>query len=115
MTLANNLIRWGESHRDTMRILLGAFWTATSLFLIVIAIIVFEQQSSESQRKRTESHTVKVACERSRTFGPPFIDFLREAEHHLGIDPLERELKVGGKRVTVLGFYSSTIPQRCPK
>lgn len=106
---------WRDQHRALLKVLLGAFWTATSIIVLVLCVLVWRQTINEGHRHHTESVTTKAACVRSRTFGPPFLTFLRETEAKLHIDPLNRKLEVAGHQVSVLDFYHSTIPRHCPK
>lgn len=97
-----------------IQVIFGAFLTAVAGFLVVIALLVFAQQSNEASQRHKEANTVRSACVRARTFGPPLIDFLEQAEGRLNLGPLERVLTVGGKKQSVISFYRSTIPANCP-
>lgn len=95
----------------------GSLLIAVSAFLVVIAILVFSQQSNEHKQRVREEHTVRTACVRARIFGPPFIDHIERVEHRLHLGALERlvEYPPGSHKLeSVLHFYRSTIPKRCP-
>lgn len=111
----DRLIRFHERWKALVQIALGLLWTATSVFLAVVATIVFTQQANEHHAHEREARTVRVACERSRVFGPPFLEFLTLTESRLEIHPLDQPLKADGKQISVLDFYRSTIPRGCPR
>lgn len=96
------------------QIIFGCLLIVVSVFVVVVAIKVYEQQSREHTQHQNEAKTVRIACVRSANFGPPFISFLErvEAKEHTGA--LTKELVVNGKREQVLAFYRGTIPKSCP-
>lgn len=95
-----------RQYASLFQVATGALLVAVSVFLVVIALIVFRQQSNESTQRHAEAKTVRLSCTRSRKFGPPLIDFLERAESKLRVDALPP---------AVIVYYRSTIPKSCPR
>lgn len=88
--------------------------SAAAVLTVVVAFAVAAQQSREHSRHHEEAVTVRVACERSHTFGPSLIAFLQGAEDRLHIGALEQKVTIAHKQESVIAFYRSTIPASCP-
>lgn len=101
-------------NRLVFQVAWGAFVTAAAGLTVFLALAVAAQQSREHSRHHEEAVTVRVACERSHTFGPPLIAFLQGAEDRLHIGALEQKVTINGKKESVIAFYLSTIPASCP-
>lgn len=98
---------WCKKHVALIQIAMGLATMGLATFIAIVAISVHSQRSAEAK-------TVRVACERSKAFGPPLILFLERAENRLRTGALVQMVKIDGKFVPVLTFYRSTIPPSCP-
>jgi hypothetical protein len=111
------MLRLYDNRKSLIQILLGAFWTTASVVVLILAIIVFAQHGREATQRRHEAATVKLACQRSKAFGPPLILHIERVEGRLHTGALEAGVEWppnSGRKVGVLAFYRQTIPKHCP-
>lgn len=86
-------------HTTAIQLVYGAFLGLVAAVLLVVALVVLHQHSSEAAKRNREAETVRVQCERTREFGPAIgADFVRRGVFtaHQGHD------------------YFTLIPKRCP-
>lgn len=105
---------WCKKHVALIQVFMGAVVLALATFVAVIAILVFAQQHREHEQHHKEAVTVRIACERSQHFGPALVDFLVGAEAKLQVGALLRPINIDGHDESVIEFYRSTIPTKCP-
>lgn len=102
---------------SVFQVLTGILLIGVSIFLAVVAVIVFNQQNNEHTQRQKEEATVRISCIRSRLFGPPLLEHLQGVEERLHLGALEKRIEypIGSEHfVSVLQFYRSTIPKKCP-